>query len=352
MQRGTAVQQTGTGEASVFLSTDSVSGPEGFGWWGDMVSRAVMPVSIASEHADHFKGEVTTLELVDTDFSAFSFSPMSARRTPDHIRAADPENYYLFLVHGSPIGLEQRRNNALLRAGDVALFDTSQPLACEFQDQGRPSRVSVLRLPRTALPLPSDKTDRLVATPLPARTGSGALLTSYLAGLRENTAHCGPTELRRLGTVALDLAVTFLAARLDSPPALPAESRRRVLLTRINAYIDHNLHDPDLGPATTAAHHHISIRLLHALFEEEPETVSATIRRRRLERSRTDLGDPRLRHRTIGEIAARWGFRHPAAFSRTFREAYGISPTEARTALHDKQPCTPRRGPGHRSLAP
>ncbi|MFD6189710.1 helix-turn-helix domain-containing protein [Streptomyces sp. NPDC060275] len=47
---------------------------------------------------------------------------------------------------------------------------------------------------------------------------------------------------------------------------------------------------------------------------------------------------PRLRHRTIGETAARWGFRHPAAFSRTFREAYGISPTEARTALHDKQP--------------
>ncbi|WP_432161677.1 helix-turn-helix domain-containing protein [Streptomyces tendae] len=340
MERGTAVGRTGAG-TSVHLSTDSASGPEGFGWWGDMVSRAVMPVSIASEHAHHFTGEVTMLELVDTEFSAFSFSPMSARRTPDHIRASDPENYFLFLVHGSPIGLEQRRNNALLRAGDVALFDTSQPLACEFQDQGRHSRVSVLRLPRAAVPLPSHKTDRLVATPLPTRTGSGALLTSYLAGLRENAAHCGPTELRRLGTMALELAVTFLGARLDSAPALPIESRRRVLLARINAFVDHNLHEPDLGPATIAAHHHISVRLLHALFEEEPETVSATIRRRRLERSRSDLVDPRLRHRTIGEIADRWGFRHPAAFSRTFREVYGISPTEARSALHDKQPCTP-----------
>ncbi len=341
MDRGTEVGRTGAG-ASVFLSTDSVSGPEGFGWWGDMVGRAVMPVSLASEHAHDFTGEVTALELVDTVFSAFSFSPMSARRTPEHIRSSDPENYFLFLVHGSPIGLEQRRNNALLRAGDVALFDTSQPLACEFQDQGRHSRVSVLRLPRAAVPLPSHKTDRLVATPLAARTGVGALLTSYLAGLRENAAHCGPAELRRLGTVALDLAVTFLAARLDSAPTLPVESRQRVLLARINAFIDHNLHEPDLGPATIAAHHHISVRLLHALFEEEPETVSATIRRRRLERSRTDLVDPRLRHRTIGEIAGRWGFRHPAAFSRTFRAAYGISPSEARTAPHDKQACTPR----------
>jgi AraC-like DNA-binding protein len=302
-----------------------------------MVSRAVMPVSLASEHSGHFRGEVTTLELAHTEFSAFSFSPMSARRTPGHIRTSDPENYYLFLVHGSPIGLEQSGNNTLLQAGDVALFDTSQPLACEFQDQGCPSRVTVLRLPRTAVPLPSHRTDRLVATPLPTRTGSGALLTSYLAGLRENAAHCGPEELRRLGAMALDLAVTFLAARLDSPPALPAESRQRVLLARINAFIDHNLSEPDLGPATIAAHHHISVRLLHTLFEEEPETVSATVRRRRLERSRADLGDPRLRHRTIGEIADRWGFRHPAAFSRTFREAYGISPSEVRETRNNSR---------------
>ncbi|WP_121700478.1 helix-turn-helix domain-containing protein [Streptomyces sp. E5N298] len=341
MEQATATGKTGGG-ASVYLSTDSVSGPEGFGWWGDMVSSAVMPVSMASEHAAHFKGEVTALELADTAFSAFSFSPMSARRTPSHIRTSDPENYFLFLVHGSPIGLEQRRNNVLLRAGDVALFDTSQPLVCDFQGHGRNPRVSILRLPRAAVPLPRDKTDRLVATPLTTRTGSGALLTSYLAGLRENAAHCGPTELHRLGAMALELAITFLAARLDTSPTLPVESRQRVLLARINAFIDHNLHEPDLGPATIAAHHHISIRLLHALFEEEPETVSATIRRRRLERSRADLVDPRLRHRTIGEIADRWGFRHPAAFSRTFREAYGISPTEARSALHDKQPCTPR----------
>ncbi len=331
MEGETAVEKTGRA-APVVVSTDSVSGPEGFGWWGDMVGRAVMPVSLASEHSDHFKGRATTLELVHTEISAFSFSPMSARRTPEHIRRADAENYYLFLVQGSPIGLEQSRNNTLLQAGDIALFGTSQPLACEFQDHGRSSRVTMLRLPRTAVSLPSRTTDRLVATPLPARTGSGALLTSYLAGLRENAAHCNPTELRRLGAMALELAVTFLAARTDSSPAFPVESRRRVLLARINAFIDHHLSEPDLTPAAIAAHHHISVRLLHAVFQEEPETVGATIRRRRLERSRTDLGDPRLRHRTIGDIAGRWGFRNPATFSRTFRETYGVSPSEVRTA--------------------
>ncbi|MFD7689287.1 helix-turn-helix domain-containing protein [Streptomyces sp. NPDC059781] len=118
--------------------------------------------------------------------------------------------------------------------------------------------------------------------------------------------------------------------RVDLSPPLPVESRRQVLLARIDAFITHNLSDPELSPATTAAHHHISVRLLHALFEEEPETVGATIRRRRLERTRADLADPRLRHRTIGEIALRWGFRHPADFSRAFRRAYGISPSDFR----------------------
>ncbi|CAL9650091.1 Transcriptional activator NphR [Streptomyces sp. enrichment culture] len=263
---------------------------------------------------------------------------MSARRTPAHIRTADPENRFLFLVHGSPVGLEQRHNSILLEAGDMAIFDTSHPLACEFQDHGRPSRVTLLRLPRAAVPLPADRTDRLVATRLPAQAGSGALLTSYPTGLRANAAQYNTTELQRLGTMAVELAATFLAARLDLSPPLPVEPRHQVLLARINAFIEHNLSGPDLSPATVAAHHHISVRLLHALFRQEPETVGTTIRRRRLERTRTDLTDPRLRHRTIGEIAVRRGFRHPADFSRAFRRAYGMSPSDFRhtagTASH------------------
>ncbi|MFC8394463.1 helix-turn-helix domain-containing protein [Streptomyces sp. NPDC057238] len=329
MEREDAVGKSGPA-GPVSVSSDSVSGPDGFDRWGEMVGKAVMPVTMASEHADHFRGEATTLELAHTEASAFSFSPMSAWRTPDHIRRSDPENYYLCLVHGSPIALEQRRNNVLLTAGEMAIVDTSQPLFCDFQDHGRPTRVSLLRLPRAAVPLPGDRTDGLVATRLPAQAGSGVLLASFLTGLRVNAGQFDTTELRRLGAMALELAATFLAARLDLSPPLPVESRQQVLLARIDAFITHNLSDPELSPATIAAHHHISVRLLHALFEEEPETVGATIRRRRLERTRADLADPRLRHRTIGEIALRWGFRHPADFSRTFRRAYGISPSDFR----------------------
>ncbi|MEW2530288.1 helix-turn-helix domain-containing protein [Streptomyces sp. NPDC047071] len=95
-----------------------------------------------------------------------------------------------------------------------------------------------------------------------------------------------------------------------------------------------------MRPAAVAAHHHISVRTLHLLFREEPDTVAVTIRRRRLERCHADLTDPGQRHRTITEIAARWGLHRSADFSRVFRSAYGLPPTEVRgLALDAKDPC-------------
>lgn len=310
--------------------TVSVRARNGFESWAGMVGDLVMPVSITSPHIEHFRGTATALDLIHTDLSGFAFSPMSARRGPGHIRRADPENYFLFLVHGSPVGLEQNRNNALLRAGDMALFDSSHPLSCEFLDEGRLSRVSLLRVPRSTLALPQNHADRLLGTRLATGTVSGTLLASYLTGLRTHAEHSDPAELSRLGAVGIDLCAAYLAVQSGGPGALPAETRRQALLARIRAFVDHNLPDLRLGPDSIAAHHHISVRLLHSLFREEPETVAATIRRLRLERSRADLADPRLGHSKIGEIAARWGFRHPADFSRAFRRAYGMPPSDYR----------------------
>ncbi|WP_318211844.1 MULTISPECIES: helix-turn-helix domain-containing protein [unclassified Streptomyces] len=312
------------------VSTTSVGAHDGFEWWSQMVGDAVMPVAIASPYADRFRGTATAIRLTDTEVSDFAFSPMTAQRAAAHIRRADPEQYFLVLVHGGPIGIEQRRNNTLLTAGDLGLFDTSHPLSCEFQDDGRLSHVSLLRLPRATLPLPQDRVDQLLGTALPARTGSGALLASYLTGLRAEAGRCEPEELRRLGAVALALSVTFLAARTDSPGPTAHETRHQVLLARVRAFIEANLADPGLGPDAVAAHHHISVRLLHVLFRDEPETVGATIRRLRLERSRADLANPGLGHRRIGEIAERWGFRHQADYSRAFRRAYGMPPSDFR----------------------
>jgi AraC-like DNA-binding protein len=78
---------------------------------------------------------------------------------------------------------------------------------------------------------------------------------------------------------------------------------------------------------------HISTRGLHRLFEDQGMTVAAWIRAQRLEGCRCDLANPALRLMPIYEIAVRWGFSHPAAFSRAFR-TYGLSPRDYRRYVH------------------
>ncbi len=58
--------------------------------------------------------------------------------------------------------------------------------------------------------------------------------------------------------------------------------------------------------------------------------MSGFIRERRLERCREELSNPRLANRSIGEIAYAAGFADLAHFSRRFREAYGLSPSDYR----------------------
>jgi AraC-like DNA-binding protein len=314
----------------VELSTHNVPQSERFSWWSEMVSREVMQLTTRSEHAPCFHGRAEKAMMSQSGVTGFRFSPISARRSAVQIRRHDPEEYFLLLVRVGAIRLEQNRGVACLDAGGMALFSTSHPLACDFLGHGGEVGVTLMQLPRAALPLKGGRADRLLAEPLRPDAGATVLLGAYLAGLLDAVRASTPAETARLGAIGLDLATTALAGRLGTQDSVPPETRRVVLMARIKAFIDQHIDDPSLRPVTIAAHHHISVRTLHMLFRDEPETVAVRIRRRRLERCHVDLVDPELRHFTIAEIAARRGFRDASDFSRVFRSAYGVAPSEIR----------------------
>jgi len=123
-----------------------------------------------------------------------------------------------------------------------------------------------------------------------------------------------------------------LTARLDRPATAGPRAHRRLLRERVRAFIEAQLPTPDLSPATVAAAHHISVRYLHRLFDDEEQSVAGWIRRRRLDRCRADLLDPSLAGRSVAATAARWGFTSASHFNRLFRNAYGLPPGEYRQA--------------------
>ncbi|MCX4782386.1 helix-turn-helix domain-containing protein [Streptomyces sp. NBC_01264] len=312
------------------VSSGGVPAGERFDWYADIISREVMPAALSSERPAEFRGEAAVVDLGPLRASKFALSPLRSRRTPALIRRGDPEQYQLALLRKGVTSMSQHRNTCTVGGGDLMLWDTSRPSDNVMHEDGGQVRATILMLPRDVLPLRPERLERLLARRIPGDRGIAAILASFMTALEDHAAECEPRELARLGAVAVDLATACLAQHLDAEDRIPSEARAEVLLRRIHAFIEHNLADPELAPPTIAARHNISVRGLHQLFQGQGESVRSRIRRRRLEQCRTDLIRPELAAHRVQSIAARWGFSGPEVFSRSFREAYGLTPTEYR----------------------
>ncbi|WP_457512505.1 AraC-like ligand-binding domain-containing protein [Streptomyces sp. TE33382] len=309
---------------------------ERFAWWCETVRKGVAPTRITSDAEADFSGSMTSLDLGDLRLTTLAFPELRSERTEKLIRAGDPETYELTLILGGAMWISQGRDEADLSAGDFAVWTSSRPY--RGRAAGGPaagdSRALIVHLPRALVPLPEARVDQLLARGLPARSGVGRIFAEYLNALAGQGPTTDERDRTRLGATTLDLAAGFLAHLADAQGELAPETRHQVLLARIDTFIQDNLADPRLTPRSIAAHHHISVRLLHHLFRGRDETVSATVRRRRLERCHADLAAPPLRTVPVHAIGARWGLSSAAAFSHAFRAAYGMPPGEFRqTAL-------------------
>ncbi|MEU8518966.1 helix-turn-helix domain-containing protein [Streptomyces sp. NPDC048577] len=320
-----------------------------FDWFCEAVSSEVMPVTLSSRHPAGFRAGITDVDLGVVRLSSVACSPVLSRRTPAHIRRGDPENLQLALITRGVFRISQRGSESVI-SGGLVLTDTSRPSEGACAD-GQVETV-MLQIPRASLALRPDRVDRLLARNLTADTGSGAILAGFLTTLLAHASPCGPQELRAMGSVALELATACLAQQLGDPGLAPAEARAQEARQRVHRFIENNLGDPDLTPQAIADRHGISLRTLHTLFGDQPLTVAAHIRRSRLERAHADLARAELGTHPVQAIAARWGFSSATAFSRAFREAFGLTPTEHR-ALHRaapardaQQPRTARTPPG------
>ena len=311
-------------------STASVPVADSFDWFADMVSSALMPTAFSPRDATGFYAEGSVLDLATVQVSKFAYFPLLSRRTPALIRRGDPEQYQLGLVTKGSAWFAQHGHESELHVGDMALWDTSRPYESGSGTDGQNVEVFVLQIPKAHMLLPSQQVDRLLAQRFPAEAGMGAILAQFLLTLADNGPDCRPQDLSGLGNMAVEMATSCLAQQFGATSEVPAQIRAHALLRRIDAFIEHNLGDLDLTPHVIADRHHISLRSLYALFQDQHEGVAASIRRRRLERCRADLASSDLRRQSIQTIAARWGFTSATAFSRSFRTAYDITPNDYR----------------------
>lgn len=291
------------------------------------VSESFVPLQVSTAGPDHFRGIIRGASVDEVHVNEVRATSHVVERTPELIARSDRSYFKLSLMLAGTGMLIQDEREAVLQAGDLAVYDTDRPYSLVFDDD---FRTMVVMFPKHLISLPSDMIGQLTAVRISGQGGLGGMVVPYLTQLAGNLDQLAGTTGARLAHSALDLVTTVFTRELglDEVSADP----HRALVQRIRSYIDRNLASTDLGPATIASAHFISTRHLHGLFQEQGVTVSTWIRTRRLEQCRRDLLDPMLADRPVAAIAARWGFVDAAHFSRAFKTAFGISPSEYRAA--------------------
>jgi AraC-like DNA-binding protein len=187
--------------------------------------------------------------------------------------------------------------------------------------------VLIVCIPRTEVEVHGKEIARAQGTVISTVTGAASLVGHVLRGMATQFDQPDEASFGRLSFHVVGL-MSVMCAHVMGDGA-QYESRSSTV-EKAKEFIELNLADESLCPATVAAAHNVSSRTLHRLFEEENETPSRWIRLRRLERCRSDLLDESLAELSISDIGARWGVCDPAHFSRLFKAQFGVAPREFR----------------------
>ena len=293
--------------------------------WKHLVAESFVPLAARTADVDGFRGQLRSRVLDRMSIVEVTATSHEVHRTPALIAQAGERYFKLNLqLEGTGLLIQDNRE-ALLEPGDLAIYDTNRPYTLAFEEQ---ARMMVVMFPCDALTLPTDYVGQLAAVRMAGGTGLSGIVGQFIRQLSENLDVLGGPSGSRLATNALDLVSTMLHAEMGIAP--DRMKPQALLAASIREYIEANLSDPLLSPASIAAAHFISTRHLHNVFHESGTTVASWIRSQRLEGARRDLRDPLHAGKSVSTVAARWGFLDAAHFSRTFRDAFGLSPTDWR----------------------
>ncbi|HEY0814237.1 MAG TPA: helix-turn-helix domain-containing protein [Pseudonocardia sp.] len=294
--------------------------------WRDLIREHFVALDVHAQRDDTFAGSVRSADLGHLKVASVKSGSQGCSRTPGLARRDVDVYLQVGLLARGAATLVQDRREAVLHPGDFAVYETNRPFFWGLQGSWE---LLVFTWPRASVAVDDATSQLLTARTLSGDGGLGAIVGRLLRDLV-----AAPPQLSAAGGVRLADEVAELVTTVAGEQVRPGAPTRAGddLLRRVDAYIVEHLAEPELGPTTIAAAHFLSTRHLHRLFAHRAETVAQHIQRMRLDRCRRELIDPHVDARSITDIARRWGFPDLATFSRAFRAAYRMSPSDWRAS--------------------
>ena len=313
------------GQGIEALSTQGLGRTKRLEFWNDVVCDTFTSLTVDVPRSE-IEARMRRQELGELRFAIAD----STAATVTHSReqaGRSPDAYFLLHLQlaGNSVN-EQSGREVVLSPGDLTLVDSTRPYRVAFEC---PTSMLVIRLPRARLREYVACAEDLVVRSMPRSNTANRLAARFIRDLWRNLPRAEAEGSQRHLTDVL-MSVTAAACATVAPATIACSSRAAALRIRLIESIEANLWDPDLDPASIARKGRISLRYLHALFQEQGESVSRYLLRRRLEVSARLLRDPLRAASSVTQIACEHGFKSSAHFCRAFRERYGMTPSDFR----------------------
>jgi AraC-like DNA-binding protein len=296
--------------------------------WREAVATLFDVDDLAAGEPGPFRADINSFALGPVLIGLSRASGQRFRRTPETIARSGVDHLILQLyLKGSYDGIAGTRP-IHVQAGDICVFDLAQTLetrATAFEN-------ITLVVPRPMLGTHLQRIDDLHGLVLPASSVIARLLAGHLTALLEFAPRMTLDECQSVveGTVSLLAACLrneLERVEVDADHSAAASPS----LIRIRQYVEANLNNDDLSPASVAAQFGLSRASLYRMFASVGG-IADYIRSRRLHRAFFDLANSGARGPRISEVARRWQLGTDAHFTRSFKAAYGITPRAAREA--------------------
>jgi AraC-like DNA-binding protein len=295
---------------------------DSFDRWHDVTCRNYSETEFRRESDEPFSAQIASREfgaLALSDVS--SSSPGSTRliRRPLAIRKDPRDHFTLLLVKSGEVGVQQDDRALQAQAGDLFLYDQTQPFTLDFHQR---YCAIMMNIPRPLLEARLPTAGQLTARRIAGDSKLGGLaraIVHQLAGFDEEMEE---VVVNRLGAAALDILATVLDAHPSDGPI--SHSGHHRLLARAQGYILAHLQEPGLDIETIARALNMAPRTLNRVFAAEGTTPIRWLWRQRLARSYAALTEGRVSN--VTDAALTFGFRDLSHFSRTFKLTFGKLP--------------------------
>jgi len=246
------------------------------------------------------------------------------------VQASDDDLFLGVNLQGGSV-VHQRGREIIMR--DREGFILSRAVGGFAVDRPFQVRFAGLRVPRSGFAQLVHNLDDAVHRMSLRDTDSLRLLGAYVSAILSDQAATTPELQRLVVTQILDLAVVAIGATRDVALIARGRGVAAARLCAIKSYIEENLDDCNLGITVVAAHHRVTPRYIHRLFEDEGVTYSEFVRDRRLACAYRMLTSLSHTEQSISGIAYAVGFNDLSYFNRTFRCRYGAKPSDIRHNL-------------------